>query len=79
MSYETTFNHGLRLEMPDGTKRLLPACDWQGDPKYVISGRTLLKSFPPNSEPVESEGLPVGTVVRLWDEDAGHPVLGVIS
>ena len=81
MTYKTSFNHGLKLDCPSGVQMKLCACQWHDDPFFMIedgvlktwNGPTRL-SDPPDKEQV----LSTGTVVRLWDEDAGDPVLGTI-
>lgn len=79
MRYENTFSRGLRLKLPTGGQRLIGACEHRDDPKVIIEG-TVLKRYDSarRSEPDEVEELPPGTEVRAWDEDAGHPLLGII-
>lgn len=81
--YENTFDHGLRLVLPTGGVRLVGACEYQDDAKVEIKERTLKRwhtadAWRRGEEPEKVEQLPAGTVVRLWDEDENHPVLGTL-
>lgn len=83
MKYHNTLTNGLRLKLPTGGTRLIGACEFHDDPYVIIEGNTLRRwhsadDWRRGDDPEKIEELPVGTEIRLWDEDEGHPLLGVV-
>lgn len=83
MKYSNSFSHGLRLVLPTGGIRLIGACEFHDDKKVEIEGRTLKRwhtadDWRSGAEPEKTEELPQGTQVHLWDEEAGHPLIGTL-
>lgn len=75
--YKCSFNHGLLLDFRN-TRTQLPACQWHDDPLYVIKDGVLYRAWDARSELKPVRTLEVGTVIRLWDEEAENPILGTI-
>ncbi len=79
MKFTTTFSRGLKLNFVDGTVKNLPPCWKKNDPYYVIEDNLLREYKCSKSDtPRVVQVLPQGTIIRLWDDEDGNPILGEI-